>query len=173
MATLDRSAVISAAITLADDEGLERVTLRRLGARLSVTAMALYRHVPGKDALLDGMADALYGRIELPPGETAWQDRLAQIARSTRDVLLAHPWAAPLFARPLSGPNGHALDAALRHSFATAGFQPSEAQELHDQVGNMLFALVVPELRGRSNRAAFERGLAMVLAGVAARAPAR
>lgn len=171
VAALDRAAVVEAAIALADEQGLERVTLRRLAARLGVTAMALYRHVPGKDALLDGMAEALYGQIELPTAGAAWREGLATIARSARTVLLAHPWAVPLFARPLAGPNGDALDAALGRAFEAAGFASSEAQELHDQVSNMLFALVVPELRGRPNRAAFERGLAMVLAGVEARAP--
>lgn len=173
MASLDRDAVVSAAYELADTDGLEQVTFRRLGLRLGVTAMALYRYVESKEALLDAMAERLYGAIELPAADTDWWAALAGIARSLRATLLEHPWAVPLVARPLAGPNGHALDDALHTAFRSAGFSSAEAQELHDQVGNMLFALIVPELRGRPDRAAFERGLELLHAGLEARAGAR
>lgn len=169
MSALDCDAVVTAALSLADEEGLEQVTFRRLAARLDVTAMALYRHVESKEALLDEMAERLYAQVELPRGAGDWWPSLAAMARSAREALLARPWAVPLFGRPLAGPNGQALDAAMRDAFLAAGFTGAEARELHDQLSNMLFALVVPELRGKPNRAAFERGLELLHAGLEAR----
>jgi AcrR family transcriptional regulator len=171
VARLDLEAVLDAAIALADEGGLEAVSLRRLADRLGVTAMALYRYVPSKEALLDGMADRLYGELDLPGPDDGWWEGLAGLARSTRRLLLAHPWAAPLFARPLAGPSGHALDRAMHDAFLRAGFSAAEARELHDHVSNMAFALVTPELNRKPNRAAFERGLELLHAGLEARRP--
>lgn len=172
MARLDLDTVVDTGIAVADDHGLEAVSLRRIARRLGVTPMALYRYVESKDDLLDAMADRLYADVIASSdgdGDGDWWDALAGLARSTRRVLLAHPWAAPLFARPLAGPHSHALDEMLRNSLRNAGFSAAEARELHDQLSNMVFALVAPELRGRRNRAAFERGLALLHAGLQAR----
>ena len=170
MASLDTEAIVDTAVSLADDAGLEAVTLRRVAARLGVTPMALYRYVDSKDELLDAMADRLYEELVPPAGdEDDWWQELAGLARATRRVLLAHPWAAPLFARPLAGPNARALDEALQRALRTAGFSAAEVRELHDQLSNIVFALVAPELDGRRNRAAFERGLELLHAGLEAR----
>jgi AcrR family transcriptional regulator len=169
VASLDLEAVVDAAVSLADDAGLDAVSVRRVAARLGVTPMALYRYVESKDELLDAMADRLYEGLTLPDPDAEWWHGLAELARSTRRVLLARPWAAPLFARPLSGPHAHAVDEALRGAIRNAGFSEAEARELHDQLSNMVFALVAPELHGGRNRAAFERGLELLHAGLEAR----
>jgi len=169
MARLDREQVVSAAIALADEAGLDAVSLRRVAERLGVTPMALSRHVARKDDLLDAMADHLYGELDLPSPAEPWWDALAGLARSTRDLLLARQWAVQLVARPLAGPNGPALDAALRDALLGAGFSAREAAELHDQLSGMTFALVAPELAGTPNRAAFERGLELLHDGLEAR----
>jgi hypothetical protein len=115
------------------------------------------------------MADELYAEI-VPQASTGdWWDELAGIARTTRALLLAHPWAVPLFSRPLAGPHGQALAQALEASQRAAGFSRPEAAELHDQLSNLVFALVAPELHGKRNRAAFERGLELLRAGLGAR----
>ena len=176
MARLDREAVLRAGLALADESGLETVTLRRLAERLRVTPMALYRHVDGKGDLLDGMADLLYAELDVPEPSGDWWDELAALARSTRRVLLRHPSAAPhLFSRPLAGPHSLRLGEALLGTLERAGFYPAEAEELHEQLSGMVFALVAPELRpgpkrGRRARdAAFERGIELLHAGLAAR----
>jgi len=169
VARIDLESVIDTAVALADDHGLEAVSLRRIARRLGVTPMALYRYVESKDDLLDGMADRLYADVIASSPNGDWWDSLAGLARSTRRVLLAHPWAAPLFGRPLAGPNSHALDELLRDSLRSAGFSAGEARELHAQLSNMVFALVAPELRAKRNRAAFERGLELLHAGLEAR----
>jgi AcrR family transcriptional regulator len=169
MASLDQETVVDAAVSLADDQGLDAVSLRRVAARLGVTPMALYRYVESKDDLLDAMADRLYERLTLPCSEANWWEGLAELARSTRRVLLGRPWAAPLFARPLAGPHAHAVDEALQGALRAAGFSAADAHELHDRLSNMVFALVAPELNGKRNRAAFERGLELLHTGLEAR----
>lgn len=169
MSRLDRDAVVRAAIALADERGLGAVAVRQVAERLRVTPMALYRHVGGKDGLLDGMADALYAEIDLPRQDEEWWDGLQLLAHSTRRVLLAHTWSVPLFARPLAGPHARALGEALQDALRRAGFSAREADELHHQLANLLLALVAPELHGRTNRAAFQRGLDMLHAGLEAR----
>lgn len=169
MARLDRDQVVASAIALADEAGLDAVSLRRVADRLGVTPMALYRHVAGKDDLLDEMADRLYGELNLPSPDEPWWDGLAGLARSTREAVLARPWSVALFARPLAGPYGRALDEALRGALLSAGFSAREAGELHDQLSGMTFALVAPELTGTPNRAAFERGLELLHDGLEAR----
>jgi AcrR family transcriptional regulator len=169
VARLDSETVVDTAMALADETGLDGVSLRRVAGLLGVTPMALYRYVESKDDLLGAITERLYGELTLPEPSADWWEDLATLARSTRKVLLAHPWAVSLFARPLAGPNAHALDAALRDSFRRAGFSAAEARELHDQLSNMVFALVAPELAGMRNRAAFERGLELLHAGLEAR----
>ena len=169
MARLDLESVVDCALALADDHGLDSVSLRRVANRLDVTPMALYRYVAGKEELLDALADRLYAELELPAGNDDWWEELARLGRSTRRLLLAHPWAAPLFARPLAGPHARALDQAMQNGFRRAGFSAAEARELHDQLSNMVFALVAPELHGKRNRAAFDRGLELLHSGLEAR----
>jgi AcrR family transcriptional regulator len=169
MARLDREQVVSAALALADEAGLDAVSLRRVADRLGVTPMALYRHVASKDDLLDAMADRLYGELDLPAPGDPWWDTLAGLARSTRETLLARPWSVPLFARPLAGSHGQALDEALRGALFDAGFSAADVAELHDQLSGMTFALVAPELAGKPDRAAFERGLELLHDGLEAR----
>lgn len=166
---LDLEAIVETAVGIADDRGLDAVSLRRVADRLGVTPMALYHYVHSKEDLLDAVAERLYGELDLPDGTGGWWDGLVRLAHSTRRVLLAHPWAAPLFARPLAGPNAHELDEALQRELRRAGFTAAEARELHDQLSNMVFALVAPELHGKRNRAAFDRGLELLHAGLAAR----
>jgi len=166
---LTRDAVLAEALALGDAHGFEAVTIRGVADRLGVTPMALYRHVEDKDGLLDGLADTLYAKLAIPGPADDWWEGLAGLARSTRAVLLEHPWAVPLFSRPLAGPHALALGSGLAAALRTAGFSSREAAELHDQLSNMVFALVRPELGGRPNRAAFERGLQLLRDGLAAR----
>ena len=172
MATLTRERIVATALRLADRDGLERASLRRIADELGVTPMALYRHVAGKEDLLDGMADLLYAELgEATPAADWWDDLLA-LARATRRSLLRHPGAVTLFSRPIAGPHGRRLGDRLCGTLRRAGFYEPEALELHEQLTQMVFALILPELRRRRSRArdaAFERGLELLHAGLVAR----
>jgi AcrR family transcriptional regulator len=91
---LSRERVLRAAVVLADQGGIESLTMRRLGQELGVEAMSLYKHVSNKDDVLDGIVDLVLGDIDVPPSGTPWREAMRARAVSAHDVLLAHPWAA-------------------------------------------------------------------------------
>ncbi len=98
---LSRERVLRAAVELADESGLESVSMRRLGHALGVEAMSLYNHVANKDDLLDGMCDVVWSEIELPSPDAGWRAAVRATAISAHDVLVRHPWAPSLvMARP-------------------------------------------------------------------------
>jgi len=92
---MNREQVLRAAVALADEAGIESLSMRRLGQALGVEAMSLYNHVPGKEALLDGMVDAVFAEIDLPAGGD-WKKSLRQRAISMRAALVRHRWAVGL-----------------------------------------------------------------------------
>ncbi len=108
---LSRDAIVAAAIEIADEEGFETVSIRRLATKLDTRPMSLYSHIETKDELIDLMIDEVMGETLLP-GEVPddWREALRQIARRTRAAARAHPWMIhTAFRRPLLGPK------ALRH----------------------------------------------------------
>ncbi|WP_436500402.1 TetR/AcrR family transcriptional regulator [Actinokineospora sp. HUAS TT18] len=111
--TLDR--IVAAAVAVADADGLEAVSMRRIASDLDVGAMSLYRYIPGKAELLDLMLDQVCAVV--PPAEppSDWRAAVELIARGSMDMYLAHPWMLQVDqARPVLGPNALAgLDLAL------------------------------------------------------------
>jgi AcrR family transcriptional regulator len=109
---LSRQQIVGAAITIADAEGFEAVTMRRIASELGVGTMSLYWHVPNKDNLLELMRDELMGEVEMPdPPSGDWRADLRQIASQTRTTMKKHPWMLAIFASiPSIGPN------MLRHA---------------------------------------------------------
>lgn len=98
--------ITRAGVELADAEGLEAVTMRRVAQRLGVSAMSLYTYVPSKDELTDLMLDAVYGELPQAEATGGWRDRLEQVARANRTLLLRHPWMLRIaMSRPVIGPN--------------------------------------------------------------------
>lgn len=93
---LNRELVLSAAIALADDAGIESLTMRRLGEELGVEAMSLYNHVANKEDLFNAMVDAVFNEIELPSHSDDWKTAIRKRSVSFRDTLARHPWATAL-----------------------------------------------------------------------------
>ena len=93
-APLSRDRVLRAAVTLADDTGIESLSMRKLAQELGVVPMALYKHVANKDELLDGMVDVVVGEIEPPVRGVDWKSAVRQRILSARQALLRHPWAS-------------------------------------------------------------------------------
>ncbi|MFB9883410.1 TetR/AcrR family transcriptional regulator [Planobispora siamensis] len=114
---LSRDRVLEAAIRVADRGGVEAITMRRVAQELGVEAMSLYHHVPNKDAILDGVVDAVFAAIALPDaGCDDWRDAIRARAHSARAVLSRHSWALGLIdSRRTPGP------ATLRHHDAVLG----------------------------------------------------
>lgn len=90
---LSRDRVLRAAVVLADQTGIESLSMRRLGEELGVVPMALYKHVANKDELLDGMIDVVVGEIDPPVHGADWKSAIRQRILSARRALLRHPWA--------------------------------------------------------------------------------
>jgi AcrR family transcriptional regulator len=102
---LDRQRVVRAAITIADREGLDALTMRRLAQELGAGTMSLYWHVRDKDELIELMRDEVAGEHRLEPSDD-WRTDLASFARDTRAVFLRHPWLASVaWGTPPLGPN--------------------------------------------------------------------
>ncbi|MFD7626432.1 TetR/AcrR family transcriptional regulator [Streptomyces sp. NPDC059851] len=109
-APLSRERVLAAAVRVADAGGITALTIRSLAQELGVKPMSLYHHVPNKEAIVDGIVDAVFAEIDLPPAGTDWRTALRHRAHSARAVLRRHPWAtAVMDSRAHPGP------ATLRH----------------------------------------------------------
>ena len=106
-----REQIAAAALRIADAEGFEAVTMRRLAADLEAGTMTLYNYVRTKDDLVALMHDAIMGEVLIPPGEmpAGWRPALAEIARHTRAALVRHPWSLASLQEAQFGPN------AMRH----------------------------------------------------------
>jgi AcrR family transcriptional regulator len=122
-APLSRERILDAAVALADGEGLDSLTMRKLAAQLHVEAMSLYNHVANKDDLLDGMIDQVAAEIVAAPEGADWRARLRARALSAHDALLRHRWSSVLWAsRTTLGPaRMRHMDAMLRE-LREAGF---------------------------------------------------
>ncbi|WP_220448592.1 TetR/AcrR family transcriptional regulator [Nonomuraea mesophila] len=99
--------IVRAAIEVADAEGLQALSMRRVAERLGVGTMSLYTYVPGKPELFDVMLDTVYGETARPPDVPGgWRGRLEQIARENWALYLRHPWLLQVAtSRPVLGPN--------------------------------------------------------------------
>lgn len=112
-APLDRERIVAAAVALADEGGLEAVSLRKVAARLNAGPMRLYGYISTKQELFDLMVDEVQAEIlpEEPPGD--WREALSTLAHRTRRAALRHEWLADLLGgRPSLGPNGLAVTEA-------------------------------------------------------------
>ncbi len=113
---LSRERALSAAVALADREGLGSLTMRKLAEELGVEAMSLYHHVANKDEILDGMVDRVFAEIDLPRLDVAWKTAMRERGNSVRAALNRHPWAITIMeSRTSPGP------ATLRHHDAVIG----------------------------------------------------
>jgi AcrR family transcriptional regulator len=100
---LTREKVLRAALEFVDANGLAALSMHKLGAELGVQGMSLYSHVASKDALLDGIVEAMTWEAQMPPADGAdWRDALRHLAREIRGIILRHPAAASLLvSRPV------------------------------------------------------------------------
>ena len=122
-APLTRERVVRAAVRLADESGIEALSMRKLGQELGVEAMSLYNHVASKDDLLSGLVELVSGEIEPPADGIEWKAAIRQSAMSAHDALLRHRWAAGVMMRgpTISAPRLEWHERVLR-TLREAGF---------------------------------------------------
>ena len=120
-----RAELTAAAIALADRDGLDAVTMRRVAASVGTGPASLYRYVAARDELVDLMVDAVAAEYELAPPSGDWLADLVEFARQTRAIMRRHPWLVPLVtAQPAIGPNSLDL---VEHALAVLADHPAPA----------------------------------------------
>jgi AcrR family transcriptional regulator len=165
---LSRERVLRAAVDLADQSGIESLTMRRLGQQLGVEAMSLYNHVASKDDILDGITDLVLSDIDVPPAGTDWKTAMRQRSISAHEVLLAHPWVAMLIMSRFNiGPGmTRYLDATLGR-LRDGGFSIEGALDAWHTLDSHLYGFTLQQLN-----LPFEAGEArQVSAGVLSQLP--
>lgn len=143
---LSRERVLAAAVELADREGVEALTVRRLAEALEVHPTSLYNHVSSKGAILDGVVELLFLEITLPPAHVTWQDWVRTFATSLRDLARAHPGAfMVLTRRPAETRAAYQLTELGLEAFRRAGFPTVQALQAVRAVSLALLGLALNE----------------------------
>jgi len=183
---LSRERVCREALALVDEEGLDALSMRRLGARLGVEAMSLYRHVRNKADLLDSLHSAVV--TDLPPLRPTdledWRSLLTALAHGLRKALLRHPNVVALFAtRPLRTPEAVTMIERIWRELERAGFEVDDAKRAVIVVGIFTVGHALSEAHSEPaahlgapegpGHAEFQFGLEAMLDGIARRASGR
>ncbi len=143
---LTRARVLAAAVALADRDGPEALTVRRLADDLDVHPTSLYNHVANKDAILDGVVEQLFDEVAVPVGSLDWQDWVRQLAASLRTLAQAHPGAFLVLARrPAETPAALVLTERGLDAFARGGFSPRRATQAVRAVSLAVLGAAVDE----------------------------
>ena len=146
---LNRRRVLEAALAVVDRDGLDELTIRRLGIELGVEGMSLYKHVADKDAVLDGVVELLWAEVPASPGpETEWHAALRQLADGLRAMFRRHPRAAPLLVtRNFLNPAALRCYDAYLNVLYGAGFERRPALDALCAVAGQAFGYSLVELR--------------------------
>lgn len=145
--TLSPDAIIAGAIELADRDGLEAVTIRRLAQHRNVTPMALYWHFADKDKILDGIAEQLLAGIDVPPlTDDPWSDQLKALMESILAGLRPHPNVADLVStRILESDPGLAIAERTLELLQRGGVPDETASEISGYLLASLIGMVTVE----------------------------
>jgi AcrR family transcriptional regulator len=153
-AKLSRELVLSTALELVDAEGLDALTMRRLGQELGRDPMSLYRYAENRAALLDGVSELVLNELPVHEEDPDWKAQLRQIAHNLRLLALQHPNVVPLLVtRPLSTPLGLRPLGTLRpleqilSLLVGAGFSPPDALHVYRAYYGFLYGHILNELQ--------------------------
>jgi len=144
---LSRDRVLAAATALADEGGIDSLTMRKLGQELGVEAMALYRHATNKDDIIDGIVDLVFSEIDLPSLEADWKTAMRQRAFSVREVLSRHRWAIGLMeSRTNPGPANLRHHDAVLGSLRAAGFDMAMAAHAYSLLDSYVYGFAQTQM---------------------------
>ena len=146
---LDRRTILEAAVRFVDGEGLDSLSMRKLGTELGVEAMSLYNHVPNKGALLDGMVEVLLGDLDIPSESEGWEDRIREAYRAFRRLAHEHPNVSPLLVvRPPDTMDGVWLVEEFLKTLREAGFDPETSLYAFRALSSYASGYAIAEIRG-------------------------
>jgi len=144
---LNRERILLAAIKLADDTEISKLTMRSLAKAFGVTPMSLYRYYPNKDALLHQMLDEVFNKIYRPVVGNPWRKEMFENAHSVRRVLLEHTWALSLIeSRADPGPATLAHHDALIGTLCAAGFEMALVAQAFSTLDAYVYGFVLQEI---------------------------
>jgi AcrR family transcriptional regulator len=144
---LNRERVLREALRLADEGGIESLSMRKLAQELGVQAMSLYNHVANKDDLLDGMVDLVVGEIEVPDLKLDWKTAMRGRSRSAHQVFLRHPWATlALMSRMNVGPSMLRYIDATLGCLMEAGFDDQMADHAWNAIDSHIYGFTLQAL---------------------------
>ena len=134
---LTRERIVELALSIIDRDGLGALNMRRLAADAGVKPMSLYHHFPGKEAILDAVAEAIAAAaVGLPPSEADWRGKVHFLFTGLHLLVQAHPRALPLIsAGVIRTPSGRRWMEALMHALLDAGFTPEDAASVYHTLG--------------------------------------
>ncbi len=124
---LTRESIVATALRLADEQGVEPISMRKLAAEMGVGAMSIYHYVADKDALMEALADEVAAEIDLATPDGPWTTAARQLAISTHEALIRHPWSIPLWTSSWPGPHRLALMERMLEVLAGADLPPDVA----------------------------------------------
>ena len=141
--------VVQAALHIIDHDGLKGLSMRKLGTHLGVDPMAIYYYFPSKQAVLDGIMEAVLREIKVPNAlGSSWVEDLRTLLREFRRVLRAHRHALPVVtSHPMRTPAGLQLAEAALRILRSAGFSPQEAVDAVVNLGPFVMGHVLTEGR--------------------------
>src|SRR6266511_2359737 len=142
---LSRDAIVDAALAILDADGVDALTIRRLGQELGTGSASLYWHIAGKDELCELVYDRIMGEIKLPePDPSRWEDQLKDLARQAYRVMLSHNDAVRLsIGRPPAGPNTLRIVECMLGLMRGAGIPDQAAAYFGNTLGRFLDASVL------------------------------
>jgi AcrR family transcriptional regulator len=150
---INREAILAASLDLADDVGIEQLTMQAVADRLDVTPMALYRYVSDKADLLDGVVERLLGEIELPDPKTPPLEQLAAVGQAIRAVARRHPTVFPLLLqRPATTPAAVQARDRVIALLTEIGVPPREVARCERLISTIILGFAASEAAGRFGR---------------------
>lgn len=147
---LNRRRILETALGLADEEGLQAVTMRQVARRLDAGTMSLYYYVPSKGELLEGIVDFVFEQVKQAPDNIqGWADRVVSVSLSFRRVALAHPVVLPLIASgSVSGPAVLQSTEGYLGAILQEGFDPQTTAQVHRATTSYVVGYLSLELGG-------------------------
>ncbi|MBT2248231.1 TetR/AcrR family transcriptional regulator C-terminal domain-containing protein [Arthrobacter sp. BHU FT2] len=151
---ISRDLVLAKALDLLDTDGLDALTMRRLGQELGRDPMSIYRYAKNRADVLDGVAELVLGQLSVRPDDTDWEGQLRLMAHDLRRLALEHPNVVPLLVtRPLATPLGLRPLGTVRpleqilSLLVTAGFDPKDALHVYRAYYGFLYGHILNELQ--------------------------
>lgn len=145
-----RPEILDAALAIADERGLDAVSMRAVAQRLGLTPMALYGYFRNKEELLDGLVGRLLGEVPLPPAETGWRQTLEQLTYGVREVARRHPTAMPLLlTRPAVSPAAVRVVEVIYRALLAAGVPAKDVPRVERMISSFSLGHLISEVNGR------------------------